>query len=342
MDDLPAVLDASNHVFRLAGLPEMTRDRFRAEFQLPFTGFYEKYTPHIPLPQLEAWFHARFREIQDTVEELPHARAFLEFCRARGLRTLLLSTLHPDHFAKQAGKTGFDRYLDHPYLGVWDKREKIHDILAAHGLDPAETVFIGDMQHDMATARHGGIAGIGVLTGYNTLEQLREAAPALIVEHLGELREILERHGMNLCAPDGAGSARAVKRAPVVTVGAAIFDDAGRVLMVRTHKWSNRWGIPGGKVKFGETCHDALVRELKEETDLDVVEVEFVLVQDCIQSVEFYRDEHFVLLNYRCHAAGTTTVKLNEEAQEFRWVALEEALTLDVNRPTRVLLEALR
>lgn len=345
MDDLPAVLDATNHVLRLAGLPEMTREEFRAEFQLPFTGFYEKHTPHIPLPQLETWFHARFREVQDSVEELPHARDFLGFCRARGLRTLLLSTLHPDHFEVQARKTGFGEFLDHPYLGVWDKRQKIHEILGAHGLDPGETVFIGDMQHDIATARHGGIAGVGVLTGYNTLAQLRESSPDLIVEHLGELRDLLERQDLNLHPPPLApvGASSPGRRMPVVTVGGAIFDGAGRVLMVRTHKWSNRWGIPGGKVKFGETCEDALLRELKEETDLDVREVRFVLVQDCIHSDEFYRDEHFVLLNYRCTADASAPVTLNDEAQEHRWVSPGEALAaMDLNRPTRVLLEALR
>ncbi|MDO8349136.1 MAG: NUDIX domain-containing protein [Planctomycetota bacterium] len=340
VDDLPAVLEATNHVLRRAGLPEMTRDRFRAEFKLPFTGFYERYTPDIPMERLEGWFHERFREVQGSVEELPHARKFLEFCRARGLRTLLLSTMHPDHFAVQSAKNGFDQWLDHPYLGVWDKRRKIHEILLAHNLDPAETVFIGDMEHDVETAKHGGVHSVGVLTGYNTSAQLRGASPDLLVEHLGELQAILERNGLCLTPPDAA--AAAAGRRPILTVGAAIFDPAGRVLMVRTHKWANRWGIPGGKVRFGETCEAALVRELREETGIEVDGIEWVLVQDCIHSEEFYRDEHFVLLNYRCVAREPEPVRLNEEAQEYRWLPPGAALDLELNRPTRVLLEALR
>ncbi len=341
VDDLPAVLEATNHVMRLAGLPEFTRDRFRAEFQLPFTGFYERYAPHVPLAQLETWFHARFREVQDSVEELPHARAFLEFCRAEGLRTLLLTTMHPDHYAVQSRKNRFDTLLDHPYLGVWDKRAKIHEILRTHGLVPGETLFIGDMVHDVETAQHGGIGSVAVLTGYNTSEQLRRAAPDLVVEHLGELLGVLRQNGLALRPPAESGGSGAPRRRPVLTVGAAIADPEGRFLMVRTQKWSNRWGIPGGKVEFGESCEAALVRELKEETDLDVSDVQLVLVQDCIHSEEFYRDEHFVLLNYRCRAERPDLVKLNEEAQAFRWLTREEALELDLNRPTRVLLEAL-
>ena len=336
MDDLPAVWKATNYVLAQAQRQELTLDQFRAEFCLPFTLFYDRHIPHIPLPQLEQWFHSHFREVQDSVCELPHARLFLEFCRTRKLRTFLLSTVHRDHFAIQAKVTGFEEYIEKSYVNVWDKRKKIHEILQENGLNPAATLFIGDMQHDIETARHGGIHSCAVLTGYNTLDQLRSAQPDLIVEHLGELRDILEQNDLHLKP--------AMKRfeeshTPIATVGALIFNDDDQVLMVRTHKWSNLWGIPGGKIKWGETADNALRRELKEETGLDVADIEFVLVQDCIHSKEFYRDAHFVLLNYTCRCAGEPAVTLNDEAREFRWLSLEGALTMAVNSPTRVLLE---
>ncbi len=338
VDDLPAVWKATNYVLAQAQRDEMSLDQFRAEFCLPFTIFYDRHVPHIPLPQLETWFHSHFRQVQDSVCELPHAREFLEFCRANGLRTFLLSTVHRDHFAVQAAVTGFDKYLEQPYVNVWDKRKKIHEILKTHQLDPAETLFIGDMQHDIETARHGGVHSCGVLTGYNTLEQLRAAKPDLIVEHLNELREILEQNDLNL----KPGPHLDQNRAPVVTVGALIFNAADQVLIIRTHKWSNLWGIPGGKIKWGETSTDALRRELKEETNLEVSGIEFVLVQDCIHSKEFYRDAHFVLLNYICTCEGDAEVKLNDEAREFKWLTLEEAWELPLNEPTRRLLLAVQ
>jgi ADP-ribose pyrophosphatase YjhB (NUDIX family) len=110
--------------------------------------------------------------------------------------------------------------------------------------------------------------------------------------------------------------------------------------MILTHKWSNLWGIPGGKIKWGEPSEAALRREIKEETGLDVTDVKFVLVQDCIHSKEFYRDAHFVLLNYTCHCDGQPGVKLNDEARESRWVTVEVALKMRLNAPTRTLLEA--
>jgi phosphoglycolate phosphatase len=337
VDDLPAVLKASNFVLTQAGKPEMSLETFRAEFALPFSKFYDRHTPHVPMPQLEDWFHTSFRQSQDSVCELPHAREFLLFCRAKKLRTFLLSTVHADYFAAQCRVTGFDAFLDKPYTDVWDKRKKIHEILAENHLQPDETLFIGDMEHDIETARHGGIHCCAVLTGYNTLEQLRAAKPDLIVEHLGELQHILTQNDLRL-KPETELFEEL--HPPLVTVGGLIFNGRNEVLMLRTHKWSNLWGIPGGKIKWGETSEAALRREIFEETGLKISGIRFVLVQDCIHSKEFYRDAHFVLLNYTCRCVRAARVKLNDEAREYRWLKLPDAKKLKLNKPTQILIQA--
>ena len=83
VDDLPAVWEATNFVLTQGERDEMSLEQFRAEFCLPFSIFYERHLPHISPAQLETWFHSRFRQVQHSVCELPHAREFLEFCRAR-------------------------------------------------------------------------------------------------------------------------------------------------------------------------------------------------------------------------------------------------------------------
>src|ERR1039457_5729259 len=272
----------------------MSLDEFRAEFALPFTKFYDRHTPHVPMAQLEEWFHTEFRVAQASVVELPHAREFLEFCRAQKVQTFLLSTVHGDHFKVQCQGNGFDAFIDKPYTDVWDKREKIHEILRENNLKPDETLFIGDMEHDIETAKHGGVHSCAVLTGYNTLEQLRAAQPDLIVEHLAELRGLLEQNDLHF-AP--LLKKNEESHPPLATVGALIFNRADEVLMIRTHKWSDQWGIPGGNIRWGEATEAALRRESKEEANLNVKKIQFVLVQDYIHSKEFYRDAHFVPLN---------------------------------------------
>ena len=56
-------------------------------------------------------------------------------------------------------------------------------------------------------------------------------------------------------------------------VGAVVRDEDGRLLMVRRANEPGRglWSIPGGRVEPGESAHDAVVREVAEETSLAVV-----------------------------------------------------------------------
>ena len=127
---------------------------------------------------------------------------------------------------------------------------------------------------------------------------------------------------------------------PLTTVGGLLRDEAGDVLLVKTWKWSNLWGIPGGKVEYGETLEAAFKREVWEETGLDAMKPKLVMVQDSIEHPEFHRPEHFVLINYTAEVAGIKPlVKLNDEGQEYLWIPAPEALKMPLNGPTRALVE---
>lgn len=324
VDDLPPVLDATNTVFGVYGLPMMDREEFRLRFRLPYREFYQEVLPDIALEDLEVHFRKAFSGSAEKVTVLPHAREKLEWCRQRGIRCFVLTSMDSDAFEKQLAEFGLGGYFEATYSGVLDKREVILDLISRHGLVPAETAFVGDMTHDVETAHHAQLTSVAVLTGYTHAGALALSKPHLTVQDLDGLRKIMER-------PEA-------KKRPVATVGALIEDDEGRLLMVKTHKWGHRWGIPGGKIERGESSTDALRREIREETGLEVDEPVFVMVQDCIDSEEFERPEHFLLLNYVVRRISGDVV-LNEEAQEFRWLSPEEALELDLNRPTRLLIE---
>ena len=125
---------------------------------------------------------------------------------------------------------------------------------------------------------------------------------------------------------------------PLTTVGALIRNPDEQVLLIRTHKWRDTWGVPGGKVEYGETLKNALKREVLEETGLNLVRTYWGPVQEAVMSPEFYKDAHFILLNFIA-LTEDTEVALNDEAQRYVWVTPEGALNYDLNAPTRVLLE---
>jgi phosphoglycolate phosphatase len=126
---------------------------------------------------------------------------------------------------------------------------------------------------------------------------------------------------------------------PKVTVGALIENHRGEVLFLVSHKWKGQLGIPSGKVERGEQLLEALQREVGEETGLSITDIRFLLLQEVIDHPDFYVPAHFVSLNYRCRVSGGA-LRLNEEAQHAIWCSLDAALELDLNEPTRELVQA--
>lgn len=125
---------------------------------------------------------------------------------------------------------------------------------------------------------------------------------------------------------------------PLATVGALVVGPSARVLLIQTHKWRGAWGVPGGKVEYGEMLRQALVREFREEAGLELTRVYWAPVQEAVHSAEFYKPAHFILLNFIAFT-DHETVTLNDEAEAHVWTSPENALTYDLNTPTRVLVE---
>lgn len=192
VNDMPPVIGATNYILRKLGKEEMTLDEFRAEFCLPFSRFYERVAPGVEPGQLETWFHEAYIPLQDNVEALDHAEDFLQFVKSKRIRTFLFSSMHQQHYESLQERIAFNQYLDHPYVGVWDKKARIAELINKHQLVPEETLFIGDMVHDIETAHHGNLRSCAVLTGYTRMEELRSSEPDLIVEDLSVLQELLE------------------------------------------------------------------------------------------------------------------------------------------------------
>ncbi|TMQ10733.1 MAG: NUDIX domain-containing protein [Deltaproteobacteria bacterium] len=88
---------------------------------------------------------------------------------------------------------------------------------------------------------------------------------------------------------------------PIVGVGAIVFDDRGRVLLVERGRPPGQglWSIPGGKLEPRETLAQAVAREVREETGL-IVEVGTLA---CVLE-RFGDDYHFVLLDYFARITG--------------------------------------
>ncbi len=122
---------------------------------------------------------------------------------------------------------------------------------------------------------------------------------------------------------------------PEPTAGVLIFNSAGELLLVQSHKWKGKYVLPGGHIELGEHAAEAARREALEETGLKVYDIQFLGWQEFIYDDDFWKPRHFIFLDFTCRTESTE-VQLNDEAQAYCWVKPEEALGLPIDPYTAV------
>lgn len=85
------------------------------------------------------------------------------------------------------------------------------------------------------------------------------------------------------------------------------------------------WDIPGGRIEAGTPLVENLKREIKEETQLDLIsEPRLIFAQDIIPGT----DEHIVRLSFTAHIEGTPTLDTSENT-DFKWLTVEEMKSME-------------
>jgi 8-oxo-dGTP diphosphatase len=131
---------------------------------------------------------------------------------------------------------------------------------------------------------------------------------------------------------------------PILGVGAVVVSRGRALLVKRGHEPAmGQWSIPGGRVKPGETLHDAVRREIREETGLSVEVGRRLRVLERI-----FRDDsgrvkyHYVLIDYRAVPTGGV-LSASSDAADARFFTSRQLAKLGIADITlRVVREALQ
>jgi mutator protein MutT len=127
---------------------------------------------------------------------------------------------------------------------------------------------------------------------------------------------------------------------PIVGVGAIIIRD-GKILLEKrkNEPGKGKWSIPGGLVELGESLEETVLREVKEETGLDVEKPELI---DVVSNIDLDEDNrikyHFVIVDYFVKLMGGTPEAMSD-AEEIRMVRLDEVEKYDLTKTFRAFFE---
>ena len=120
---------------------------------------------------------------------------------------------------------------------------------------------------------------------------------------------------------------------PCVEVATVYIEYKDQILLLHrqnNESQGNKWGIPGGKVEKNETPLQAVIRETKEETGIDISNQAIETLKTVY--VEYNESNHFVYHAFRTQLQGDPgAVRINfDEHKGFTWVKPDDALKMDL------------
>lgn len=121
----------------------------------------------------------------------------------------------------------------------------------------------------------------------------------------------------------------------------ALIRDGDRLLLVQraTPPLQGYWGLPGGRVELGETVEQALLREVQEETGLQVAVERYLGYIDAIERDEAGRVRYHYVVHYFTARPQGGTLAAADDAADARWVGLAELVGLNVTDAVQLCLD---
>jgi 8-oxo-dGTP diphosphatase len=98
---------------------------------------------------------------------------------------------------------------------------------------------------------------------------------------------------------------------------AIIFNAEGHILLLKRTYGNMGWSTPGGSIEPGETIHEALLRECREELGLEVQDV-------VLTGFYFHSIVNSQVAMFRCSLPVDEEIKLSAEHSEYKWFPLDE------------------
>lgn len=110
-----------------------------------------------------------------------------------------------------------------------------------------------------------------------------------------------------------------------LSVHAVITNEEGRVLLLKATYGHKGWGLPGGSLEPGETIHEALVRECREELGVDI-EILYM------SGMYFHKAYNSHACIFRCNIQKDSKLVLSNEHSEYKYFSFDEMSPIQQHR----------
>lgn len=180
LDDVDAVVDVIGEILETHGHSRVSRSQYLDVFGFPVVDYYRRLGFDFERTPFEHLSDAFVRGYRDRVREIPlheGARELLASLQAEGYQQSVLSAAKESDLLMHLELHGIRHFFDHVY-GLNDhnavsKVQRGRELIAETGIDPKQTLLIGDTDHDLEVGRALGVEVLLLGDGHQSFDRLR-------------------------------------------------------------------------------------------------------------------------------------------------------------------------
>lgn len=182
-----------NRIFKKYGVAEISTEEFRENWKQPPALFYQKYLPE----GYDEAERSKLFQVLQLDKDCPKSAPFPEVvrlirkCKENGHFLAVVSSDFPETLLPEVKEYGLENIFETIITDANDKLEPVRKIITENKLDPANTFFVGDSNHEIDVAKKTGIKSVAVTWGFTSENNLKARNPDYIAHNAGELESVI-------------------------------------------------------------------------------------------------------------------------------------------------------
>lgn len=188
-DDFDYNYEVTMRVFEKMGGARIPREEYKNEIRLPYMNFYNKYFPDAEQKEIDFLFFQGIDEVGRPKPRLYRGvRETLKLLASRSVKMTILSSGFHYELLRELKMLELEKYFPRIFGGVHNKVTTMPYVMKLMSFNPAVTLMVGDMTHDIDAGRLIGAKTVALTWGYYSRERLeKEASPDYIIDSLPEI-----------------------------------------------------------------------------------------------------------------------------------------------------------
>lgn len=188
-DDAFAVYQADMDMFKEFGVKPISFEEYKREWEMPFMNFLHKYIPGLTMEQQSKIFPKAIAKYNKN-KLFPGVEITLKKLFDNQVNLFIVSSdigiiLDMLKFFK------LEKFFTEVVYNVHDKTKSVQNLIQKYNLNPDQTIFIGDTNHEIETSQTVGIKSGAVTWGYCLEEKLKTLNPDFLIHNFSQLKKIV-------------------------------------------------------------------------------------------------------------------------------------------------------